>query len=1256
MYLNGTKTCSLILGCLMSLSAIAKDAKVTSGQGLQKPLSFIENKGQVVDENSKPRHDIQYKLSTVGMNLYLGSGKLYYQFRKAEGKTPATTTVSMYKMGVTLVGANPNAKAVAGEEQPYYENYYFSNKDAGLTVHSFNKVTYKNVYPGIDWVLYVKDNNVEYDFVVRPGADVRQIKLAYDGATKLSLAADGSIQAETPMGIVKEKKPFTYETETGKEVASNFKLNNNIVSFETGNYRGSLTIDPYLLWSTYFGGSGEDVCTSVAETAAGIAYVGGYTASNNIAVKGGGAVYTTAFPGGTYDAFLTEYTVTGTRTFTSYFGAATGITQGTAVALDNAAGVYLAGYSNAPATEVTGGAYQGVNEGGYDGFLIKYTTAGARTWCTFYGGTANDYIYGVACDAANNVYITGQTASTTLIATAGAHQTALSGPADAFVAKFNSTGTIQWSTYYGGSAEEVGYAIACDASSNVIVGGQTNSIAGVATTGAFQTALDGTEDGFLAQFTTAGVLNWGTYYGGEGIQQVNGVACNPTTKSIAIIGVTNSLTNIASHKANQPTYGGGTQDAFVAYFTTTGAEAWSTYYGGTATDYGQAVCFDEYNNITVAGGTFSSNGISTPGSFQPAIGGDYDAYIGKFNTLGQIIWGTYFGGLYYDYANGIACALTSDELIIAGYTASTASIATAGTDQTAFGGGTYDGFVTQFKKDTLVAINQPYTDTILCAGSSYNVAYTVNTNFQAGNTFTVQLSNAAGSFAAPVAIGTITSNTSGTIACTIPALTATGTGYRIRIVASNPAFTSPNDFTNIQILNTLPGTYAWGSTPICLGATLYLYDTAYYAVTSYDWIGPAGSGLGGTGFTSALQDPTNSGFSGTGVTPADAGVYSVVTTHNGCPNDTATVTIVVNKTIPPTPIDSATTPACAGSNVYFFANPDTVLSGLGYKWTGPNGFSSTLQNPFITSATTLDGGTYSVTDTMAGCPSAVSSINVVINPIIPVSVHITASPGDTVCQGTMVNFTATTTTGGVTPAFQWMTGATPVVGAVSSTWATSTLTNGTEVYVIMNSDLVCPSPVNASSNILTMDIIDGPPLCNISASPGTFVEPGTVVTFVAYVYNAGAPTYQWAVNGVGIAGANSDTFTLTVNEKDTVSVTVTSTLLCAIPNYVTTTEVVSIPATGVANISSALENIDLYPNPNNGKFTLKGSLGSANINSVSISVYNIIGQVVYTNNIATQNSEINKTIDLNNIADGVYIMNIAGDGGQAKMLRFTVQH
>ncbi len=1258
MYLNGTKFCSLLFCCVLSLSLTAKDVEIKAGQGLSKPLSFIENKGQVKDLDNNPRYDVQYKLSTPGMNLYVGNGKLYYQFRKTEGSTPATLQVTTYNMGVALVGANPNAKVIAADEQQYYENYYQGQNDNGFTVHSFNKVIYKEVYPNIDWVLYVKDNNVEYDFVIRPGGNASDIKLAYEGATKLIITEDGSISAETPMGYVKERKPYAYETGTHKEVASSFKLKNNIVSFETGKYNGSLTIDPYLLWSTYFGGANEDVARSVKTVAGGLTFVGGYSASAGLGT--GGTFQMNHSAGANFDAFVIKYNAAGVRLFATYFGG-TGNDQGTCLAVDNVASpaVYLAGYTTSGGGGLTsGGAYHTANNGATDGFLIKLSgTAGTRNWCTFYGGTGSDYINGVACDAGNNVYITGETASPTLISTTGAFQFAISGPTDAFVAKFNTAGFIQWSTYFGGTAQEQGLALACDATSNVIITGQTSSIVGIATAGAYQSALDGTNDAFLAKFTTAGALTWGTYYGGEGLEQGNGIACNPATSSIALVGNTSSLTNISTSKASQTVYGGGLQDAFVAYFDAAGAETWSSYYGGASVDYGQAVCFDQFNNIAIAGATFSTTGISTAGSLQPAIGGDYDAYISKFNVLGQRIWGTYYGRLFYDYANGIACDLTNDQLVIAGYTASTAGMTTPGTQQTVYGGGTYDAFTSKFRRDTLVAINQPFVDTLVCAGSNLLINYTVNFNFQPGNTFTLQLSDAFGSFAAPTSVGLVASSTSGSIPFVIP-VGLSGTGYRLRIVSSNPAFTSPDNFYDITIVDAFPATVATGSTPICEGATLYLFDASDYAITSYNWTGPAGSGPGGTGFSSTLQNPTNTGVVGAGVTSADAGTYTVVTTHNGCPPATSTVDIVVNKDVPPTPIASGTTPGCEGSNVNLYANSDTSAT-VTYSWSGPGGFSSTEQNPVLIAVTSANAGAYYLTDSLAGCPSATDTFVLVVSQVNPVSVTISADPGDTICAGTMVTFTASTITGGVSPSYQWMTGPTsPVVGAVSSTWETSSLINGETVYCIMTSDIICPSPVNANSNVIVMDVINTPPLLNITASPGTYVLPGTNVTFNAYSYAAGtAPAYQWSVNGVDVPGATGVTFTLTnVTERDTVTCIVTSNMSCAVPNFASSTLVVHPVMVGVANVATALDKIDLFPNPNNGSFTIQGDMQGTDIGNLTFRICNMLGQEVYATSATVKNNELNKTFDMSNMPNGVYMMNITGNEGQSKMIRFTVQH
>ena len=1251
MYFNGTKCCALIFCSFLSLSLIAKDAKPAMSQGLRKPLCFMENKGQVMDQENNPRKDIQYKLSTPGMSLYVGNGQLYYQFKKIEGNTPASMQVSGYNMTVSLLGANPNAKVISTDKQEYFENYYLSQySDNGFTVHSYNKIIYKDVYPAIDWVLYVKDNKVEYDFIVHKGGDIHNIQLSYDGATALSINKDGGITAETPMGRIEEKTPFAYETSSGKTVASKFILKDNVVSFETGAYKGSLTIDPYLLWSTYYGGTAEDVITSIKESAGANSYVGGYTASTGLSTAG---VFQVTNAGGTYDAFVASFTNTGALTWATYFGGA-GDDRGTCIAIDNTApnpNVYLVGSttSTPPAPPAAGslataGAYQTTNNGGTDGFLIKFSgTNGTRTWGTLFGGPGTDVVNGVACDGGGNIYITGQTASASQIISGAAYQATLNGTNDAFVAKFNSAGAIQWSTYYGGAAQENGLAIACDAANDAVITGQTNSTTAISSTG---TTLSGANDAFVAAFNTSGSRLWGSYFGGPGTEQGNGVICDPTTSNVIIIGNTNSTSGIASANAFQPLYGGGTQDAFVSCFTSTGTLSWSTYYGGNDVDYGQGICLDVFRNIVIAGGTLSTTGIaSATGGYQNSIGGGNDAFVAKLTPLGQKLWGTYYGGTLYDFANAVACDPTNNEVTIAGYTSSTAGIASAGTHQTVYGGGTYDGFITKFKRDTLAMITQPYTDTLLCVGGTFTLNYIVDYNFQVGNIFTAELSDATGSFTTPVTIGTVTSNAAGSISCTIPGGTTTGNLYRIRIRASNPVYIAPDEMLNIHIVNGTPNTTATGSTPTCVGSNISLFDNATYTVTSYSWSGV-------NGFSSGVQNPVVTGT----FTPTAAGVYiySVTTTHASCPSTTTTVSIIVNATIPPTPSDSSSG-HCVGSPIYLFSNPNTIATGITYSWTGPAGFTSVSQNPIIPIAALTNAGYYYVTDVVAGCPSSKDSVYVNVNPTTPVSIAITVSPNDTVCQGTNVTFTATTSTGGATPTYQWVNSATPVVGAIYSTWSSPTLVNGDAIYCILNSSLNCPSPVPATSNVITLNVINNSPLVYISASAGPSVTSGSPVTFTSVIFNAGpGALYQWSLNGTNIPGATNATYTLpSVTSYDTVSLIVTSIMACAIPNFAKSTLIVHAHTVSVANVTASFDNLELFPNPNNGSFTLKGDL--QNTNTISIEILNTLGQVMYSDKIASPGTKLNKTIDLYNIPNGIYMLHIYQEG-ESKMLRFSVQH
>src|SRR5690606_1922367 len=145
--------------------------------------SFVENKGQITDQYGQPRPDIDFRLSSGNVNVFIGYGHIHYQWSAAafpnnipsvfEGKdrlVPDRTDIDIYRMDVQLLGARQNGLLQREGLQPYIENYYVPQVGSdGTVAKSYQKIVYKEVYPNIDWELYIKDGKLEQDFVVHPG-------------------------------------------------------------------------------------------------------------------------------------------------------------------------------------------------------------------------------------------------------------------------------------------------------------------------------------------------------------------------------------------------------------------------------------------------------------------------------------------------------------------------------------------------------------------------------------------------------------------------------------------------------------------------------------------------------------------------------------------------------------------------------------------------------------------------------------------------------------------------------------------------------------------------------------------------------------------------------------------------------------------------------------------------------------------------------------------------------------------------------
>lgn len=244
-------TVALFVSMVSGLSA-------SSGSKGPNTIFFTENKGQVCDQNFSPRPDVLFNGCMNDVNYYLTSSGVSYQLSKTTDwkfvrdekslkdiRIPAST--SIYRIDVNWLGANPNAVVKGMEALEGCENYYLGHCSNGaLNVKSYRSIVYTNVYSNIDMKWYQKDNELEYDFIVKPNADPNQIKIEIKGAKKLMINEKGELEIVTPYGVVIEKKPIAYQNE--KIIKANWSLNNNIVTFVIGSYDKSktLVIDPAL--------------------------------------------------------------------------------------------------------------------------------------------------------------------------------------------------------------------------------------------------------------------------------------------------------------------------------------------------------------------------------------------------------------------------------------------------------------------------------------------------------------------------------------------------------------------------------------------------------------------------------------------------------------------------------------------------------------------------------------------------------------------------------------------------------------------------------------------------------------------------------------------------------------------------------------------------------------------------------------------------------------------------------------------------
>jgi hypothetical protein len=731
---------------------------------INKPVSsqygFIENKGQIIDQNNQPNPSVLYLYNGNGLRVQLRKGGFSYEVIHTV-KTPKTIineepsgkfasaadsfdiSHEVHRVDINFKGGNKHAVLKPYEAANDYINYYTTaTPEQGITqVQHFQKVIYENVYPNIDIEFVLNDatnkGKFKYNFIVKPNGNLADIQLEFVGANHTSLNKAGNILIETAYGNIEENIPLSYVINSNNShsiIKANFiTLTNNIygINAEDYNHNQTLVIDP-TNWATFYGGNGHDYGVGIATDAGGNILVTGRTSSTN-AIATIGAHQT--MQGGSWNAFTAKFNSTGIRQWATYYGGIDGA-RGAGIAIDASGNIIITGTTSSSNSIATVGAYQAIYGGSSEAFIAKFNTNGIRQWATYYGGSDIDEGRAITTDPSGNIVITGVTTSTNAIATIGAYQTVYSGMGDAFIAKFNTNGAIQWATYYAVGSQDNGNGITTDAIGNIIITGLTNW-GSIATIGAHQTIYGGgTYDAFIAKFNPNGVRQWATFYGGSNYDFGNGAATD-ANGNILITGITYSTNAIATVGAYQTVIGSSsTFDAFIAKFNTNGIRQWATYYGGSGDDVGYGITTDVNGNILITGYTGSFNSIATVGAHQTTFGGGRNAFITKFNTNGIRQWATYYGG---DEGNGITTD-ASGNIIITGQTNSgtSSAITTIGAHQTIHGGGNEDAFIAKFSPTGILPVKLIAFNAVLDnrkVNCTWETASEINNNY-----FTVERS------------------------------------------------------------------------------------------------------------------------------------------------------------------------------------------------------------------------------------------------------------------------------------------------------------------------------------------------------------------------------------------------------------------------------------------------------------------------------------------------------------------------------------
>jgi len=647
-------------------------------------------------------------------------------------------------LNLRFAGANSAPRMEAEERHTGVSNYFIgTDPNKWYTdVPQFGKVRYRDVYPGIDVVFYGSASDLEYDFVVSPGANPAKIRLAFDGAEAVTADATGDLVVKVGDVELRSRKPRIYQRGSAGEELVNGRyavLGKRTAGFVVDGYdpARSLVVDPILNYASFLGGEGTDVANAVAMDPQGNIYVAGSTNSSKFPTKA--ALYP-GLSNATDVAFIAKFNPAASGENSLIFSTFIGgnvADEAFGLALDSSNNIYIAGRTlstNYPlhnAFQVAFSTATNCSDSAGNpatcehAFVTELAANGKKlVYSSNLGGTKQDEAFGIGVDAAGNAYVMGQTFSTDFPTAGSPYQSTQKGTTDGgdvFVCEVTANGTsLAYSTYFGGSKLESPIGIAVSSSGMVYVTGTTTSSDLPTTSNALQgSASGGPGDSFLSVFNPktggSGSLVYSTYLAGkDGSTVANAVAVDPAGL-VYVTGATNaddypvSSGAFSSHYAGSLSQGGiaGVGDVFVTKLDITASGAaqvvYSTFFGGALDDEGFGVAVDSTGVITVAGQTDSLAMPVTSNAFQKFNAGPSptgQGFIARFDPsksgVASLVYSTYIGGNQNDELIGVAVDKTGNFVAAAGTVQSSNPPITISALQKAYGGGGSNAYVVEF--------------------------------------------------------------------------------------------------------------------------------------------------------------------------------------------------------------------------------------------------------------------------------------------------------------------------------------------------------------------------------------------------------------------------------------------------------------------------------------------------------------------------------------------------------------------------------